>query len=252
MSEEQLAFNIEGMIHEAAVASALAWTGSPLNFTTAYHSPAELDAAFEHWHFLHAHDKTHINSRMWRRSITVPESSKVAGHGFVLYTTDLRCEPWKHADKHETCLCVGDLMYQAICEPCEWNGIADRENDAVELWHDHALPGWRELPIVPSRLRMLDKDSLSKAAKKWVSERRSRCRFLVLRSSLSAVPSAHDTSLAGRRGVATTSPTQPSTRTASLRGRSRFAGRRTSRRSRHALQRRPASGSATKRPEANT
>ena len=61
-------------------------------------------------------------------------------------------------------------MYQAICEPCEWNGITDRENDAVEMWHDHALPGWRELPIVPSRLRMMDKDGLSKAAKKWISE----------------------------------------------------------------------------------
>lgn len=61
-------------------------------------------------------------------------------------------------------------MYQAICEPCGWNGITDRENDAVEMWHDHALPGWRELPIVPSRQRMIDKDGLSKAAKKWISE----------------------------------------------------------------------------------
>ena len=55
---------------------------------------------------------------MWRRPITVPERGEVVGHGFVLYTTDLRCEPWKHADKHELCLCVGDLMYQAVCEPC--------------------------------------------------------------------------------------------------------------------------------------
>jgi len=106
VTEEQLAFDIEGMIHEAAVEAAPKWTGAPLHFTTKYHSPAELDAAFEHWHFLHAHDMTHINSRMWHRSITVPESSQVGGHGFVLYTTDLRCEPWKHADKHETCLCV--------------------------------------------------------------------------------------------------------------------------------------------------
>lgn len=68
MTEEQLAFDIEGMIHEAAVAAAPKWTGAPLHSTTKYHSPAELDAAFEHWHFLHAHDKTHINSRMWHRS----------------------------------------------------------------------------------------------------------------------------------------------------------------------------------------
>jgi len=142
--------------------------GAPLHFTTVSYPPAELDAALDHWMFLHAHDKTHVN--MWRHSITVPDNAQVAGHDFALYTTDLRCEPWKHADRHESCQCVGDLMYQAICEPCEWNAITDHENVAVELWHDHALPGWRELPIVPSRLRMTDKDGLSKAAKKWIGE----------------------------------------------------------------------------------
>ena len=63
---------------------------------------------------------------MWRRSITVPENAQVARHEFALYTTDLRCEPWKHADEHETCLCVGDLMYQAICEPCATPGPSNR------------------------------------------------------------------------------------------------------------------------------
>jgi len=69
------------------------------------------------------------------------------------------------ATSTRTDLCVGALMYQPICKPCEWSGITDRENDAVEMWHDHALPSWRELPIVPSRLRLMDKDGLSKAAK---------------------------------------------------------------------------------------
>lgn len=170
MSDEQLAFDIEGMLHEARVEAAPAWSGAPLHFTTAYYSPDDLDAAFEHWQFLHAQDKTHVNSRMWHRSITVPENGQVAGHGFVLYTTDLRCEPWKHSDSHESCTCVGELMYQAICEPCEWNGIADHENAAVEMWHDHALAGWRELPVVPSRLRMMDKDALAKSATKWIVE----------------------------------------------------------------------------------
>lgn len=167
---DQLAFDIEGMLHEAAVESADEWHGAPLHFTTAYYPPTELDAALEHWTFLHAHDKTHINSRMWRHSITFPESDQVAGHGLVLYTTDLHCEPWKHPDKQESCTCVGDLMYQAICDPCEWNGITDSENGVVEMWHDHALPGWRQLPVVPSRLRMMDKDGLSEAAKKWIVE----------------------------------------------------------------------------------
>lgn len=167
MSEEQLAFDIEGMLHEAAVESTPEWRGAPLHFTTVYYPPAELDAALDHWMFLHAHDKTHVN--MWRHSITVPDNAQVAGHGFALYTTGLRCEPWKHADRHESCQCVGDLMYQAICEPCEWNAITDHENVAVELWHDHALPGWRELPIVPSRLRAMDTDRMSKATNNWIA-----------------------------------------------------------------------------------
>jgi hypothetical protein len=166
VSEEQLTFDIEGMLHEAAVESTPEWRGAPLHFTTAYYSPAELDAALDHWMFLHAHDKTHVN--MWRHSITVPDNAQVAGHGFALYTTDLRCAPWKHAVRYESCQCVGDLMYQAICEPCEWSAITDRENVAVELWHDHGLPGWRELPIVPSRLRAMDRDQMSKATKKWI------------------------------------------------------------------------------------
>lgn len=88
----------------------------------------------------------------------------------MLYTADLRCEPWKHSDQHDGCTCLGELMYQTICDPCEWHGITDSENDAVEMWHDHALPGWRELPIVSSRLRVMDKDGLSKATKKWIGE----------------------------------------------------------------------------------
>lgn len=170
VSDEQLTFDIEGMIHDAAVAAAPEWTGAPLHFTTAFYPPSELDAAFEHWQFLHARDSVRISSRMWHRSITVAEGGEVSGHGLLLYTADLRCERWTHADREETCMCVGELIYQSICGPCEWSAIADRENHAVELWHDHALPGWRDLPIVPSRLRMADKDCLSKSAKKWITE----------------------------------------------------------------------------------
>lgn len=74
MTEEQLAFDIEGMLHEAAAESTPEWRGAPLHFTSAYYPPAELDAALEHWIFLHAHDNTHFNSRMWRHSIKVPRS----------------------------------------------------------------------------------------------------------------------------------------------------------------------------------
>ena len=111
MTEEQFAFDIEAMLHEAQVEAAPEWTGAPLHFTTDYYPPEALDAALEHWQFLHAHDISHVNSRMWRRSIMVPENSQIADHRSVLYPTDLRCEAWKHTDNHESCQCLGDLMY---------------------------------------------------------------------------------------------------------------------------------------------
>ena len=55
----QLAFDIEGILHQAAVEAAPPWAGAPLHFTTAYYSPAELGAAYAHWQFLHRHDSSH-------------------------------------------------------------------------------------------------------------------------------------------------------------------------------------------------
>ena len=44
--DAQLAFDIEGILRQAAVEAAPPWAGAPLHFTTAYYSPAELGAAF--------------------------------------------------------------------------------------------------------------------------------------------------------------------------------------------------------------
>jgi hypothetical protein len=92
-ADDQLAFDIEGLIHEAQVAAAPPWTGAPLHFTTDYYAPAELDAAFEHWQFLHGLSNSHAVSRMWHPAIAVPRSFKVGAHRFDLYDVDLRCEP---------------------------------------------------------------------------------------------------------------------------------------------------------------
>ena len=144
MTEEQLAFDIEAMLHESAVEAAPEWSGAPLAFTTAYWTPPNLEAAHEHWQFLHKLDQSRTQSRMWHRAIAVPGRVAVGDHGFDLFTADLRCEPWTHGEAHGGCQCVGDLIYQAICEPDGWHVIASDENSAVEGWHDHAFPGWRE------------------------------------------------------------------------------------------------------------
>ena len=108
---------------------------------------------------------------MWHRAIAVPEGVEVGEHGFDLFTVDLRCDPWKHPAPHAGCACIGDLTYMAICEPHAWRVIASDENAAVEGWHDHAFPGWRDLPVVPARLRNIGELGLSKAARKWVEQR---------------------------------------------------------------------------------
>ena len=102
--------------------------------------------------------------------MAAPGGFNLGDHSFDLFTADLRCEPWKHADPHRGCLCVGDLVYQSICAPCGWDAIASDENSAVEHWHDHALCGWRDLPVVPARLRRTDSIGLSRAARKWIAE----------------------------------------------------------------------------------
>jgi hypothetical protein len=164
VTEEQLTFDIEGMIHEGAGEAAPAWTGAPLHFTTAYYSPADLDAAFAHWQLLHKLDNSHAESRMWHRAMTVPGGMELGADVFDMFTAGLRCEPWQHPESRGDCCCLGDLTYQAICEPCGWQVIADDENTAVEDWHDHGVPGWRELPIVPTRLRDIEKTGLSKGS----------------------------------------------------------------------------------------
>lgn len=145
----QLAFDIEGMIHAAQIEAAPPWQGAPLHFTVDYDPPHELEAAFEHWLFLNGRSNSHAASRMWHRAIAGPGDFNLGEHGFDLFTAELRCETSKHEDPRAGCTCVGDLTYQAICEPCGWNSIEGSENAAVESWHDHALLGWRQLPIVP-------------------------------------------------------------------------------------------------------
>lgn len=47
------------------------------------------------------------------------------------------------------CLCVGGLIHRGACLHCDWEGeVRTHCNAAVEDAHDHAWPGWRDLPVV--------------------------------------------------------------------------------------------------------
>lgn len=57
-----------------------------------------------------------------------------------------------------------------MCESCDWHQVNVGENTAVESWHDHAVPGWRELPIVPAHIPLSDGTKLTRTAEAWSSD----------------------------------------------------------------------------------
>ncbi|WP_313540078.1 DUF6349 family protein [Leifsonia aquatica] len=170
MPDGQLAFDIDALIHEATVEAALPWHGAPLHFTVDYYPPADLDAAFAQWQFLNGAFASVPRSHMWHRSITGADGLELGGHRAVQFTADLRCLPDEREDSHPGCNCVGGLVTQLTCEPCEWHVIGADENDAVESWHDHAFHGWRDLPVVPARIRVRNERGLTKPAIEWIAE----------------------------------------------------------------------------------
>lgn len=156
MSTAQLAFDIDAVIHQADVDAAPAWDGAPLRYHEEYRTPAELDAAWARWKFENGNFGCIPYSHMWHddsyRRSALPE---IGAHQCSFYTADTRCNGGQFGGPghdHAPGELPDELMYQIICTTCRWHTINTRENDAVEAWHDHALPGWRELPIVPAKL----------------------------------------------------------------------------------------------------
>lgn len=157
----QLAFDIDELVREDLRASAPEWQGAPLHFTTDYYAPQELVDAFLHWKFLNGNFGSIPRSHMWHTDYHgIDGRLRFGEHDLVMFSADLRAE---HG--HEG---PGDLMHMAMCEPCEWHQISKSENDTAEGWHDHAIPGWRELPVVPAQIRVRNEKGLTPLAKKWI------------------------------------------------------------------------------------
>lgn len=154
----------------------------PLGFTTAYFDPKTLvDAtrlaadAFGPWPFEGA---PHI-SQMWSASLC-GGFMELEHHDLYELTCDTRCKCQMRslvADR-VPCSNLGDLLYQSVCTKCRWHYIGS-EQQCVAAWHDHAFPGWRELPVVPLDVRpfgggMHPKNAMEKGqakkARAWVDE----------------------------------------------------------------------------------
>lgn len=158
----QLAFDFEEFEREDARARLHEWAGAPLRFHTDYYPPAMLDEAFEHWRFINGSFGSFARSHMWHRSLA-HRSTEFGEHRAEAFSVDLRPEPGEAGP--------GDLLTMIVCEPCEWHSPAGRENEAVEAWHDHAVPGWRDLPVIPQAVRVRSESGLKKVALRWIEQR---------------------------------------------------------------------------------
>lgn len=141
---QQIAFNIQDLLREAELDAAPEWTGTPLHFHTVYATPEEHADAFARWQLEHGTFGSIPASHMWHPTLT-HSPLEVRGHRLHMLTADTR--PLAHG-----ALRPGSLLYQANCPTCQWHHITDTENAAVEAAHDHAMPGWADLPLFPARL----------------------------------------------------------------------------------------------------
>lgn len=67
----------------------------------------------------------------------------------VVIHANLSCHHIKSRDGQ--CECVGNRVYRSICEHCGFHSAVYADEDAAVLdGLDHAYPGWRDSPIVPS------------------------------------------------------------------------------------------------------
>ncbi|MFC4244990.1 DUF6349 family protein [Gryllotalpicola reticulitermitis] len=164
--DEQLAFDIDALIHEADVRTAPAWEGAPLHFTTAYWTPEQLTAAFDRWTFEHGRFDSLRTSHMWHPAVTMEHANaNTTGHDLRVFSVDLRCHHYR-----ERCSCMGDLLYRAICHNCAWHHDGT-ESQIVAAWHDHAWPGWRELPIIPITIAKTDDQNRpTTKCLEWITE----------------------------------------------------------------------------------
>lgn len=154
---------IDQLIAEDTIANLPTWAGAPLGFTSRYYSSAELDSAAERRDQLNALKPWADRIRNGWRSDPCGARGIVGTHTIASYTSDTGCM-WDYHQIKEgqrprliseriPCECIGSYLHLTVCDTCELHWISDDWNTVVEAWHDHAFPGWRSLPTLPTKLR---------------------------------------------------------------------------------------------------
>ncbi|UCR89272.1 DUF6349 family protein [Mycetocola spongiae] len=140
----------------------------PPHFTTAYFQADELRAASAYASELYlatapygtpAHAEAwNRKERMWQPSPVDGQYRDANGHQFDLFTAgDGYCPcPSVGFRANPECQCVKPGCVLAQCDTCQWRTFQRGEPAAVAAWHDHAFPGWRDLPVVPPSVKRRD------------------------------------------------------------------------------------------------
>lgn len=158
----QLAFDFTELEREYARGRLETWDGAPLHFTTEFHTPADFDAAFEHWVYLNGHSGSHSRSHMWHRGFADGNGIEINEHRIDIFHVDLSADRDVEGP--------GGELTMAVCEHCRWRTISESENEAIEARHDHALPGWRDLPVVPAEVRVRSEQGITKHGLAWITQ----------------------------------------------------------------------------------
>jgi len=167
MTGEPTLFDLLDFEREAVAATP--WQGAPLAYSAEYHDPADLVAAFERFKAERGDFACIPRSHMWHKSAGgIEDAPAVDGHDLHLFHADGWCREADH--DHSAAPLPGEGMHQAVCGRCQWHHIAPSWQTVVEALHDHALPGWRALPVVPAKLCRFDSTQATAALTRWTSE----------------------------------------------------------------------------------
>ena len=107
----------------------------------------EMDRAWTWWRRTNGRFGAWLLFHQWRVN-DLSSSPLASGHECMTTQAYLGCPPSAHTSAGK-CSCVGGDVWRTVCPPCGWaSEVLTAEQDAVEAWHDHAWPGWRDLPAV--------------------------------------------------------------------------------------------------------
>lgn len=153
---------------------------APLRFHVDHYRASELDAAAEYLADLRKSMpwqewKARGGDRgAWIRASWLTDF-EAAEHRLEQWHSDTRCDDREHRELFDYplhCPCVGAMLTYGACVYCGWWAVG-HEGQIAAWWHDHAMPGWRDLPIVPREIAKwasLGEKPAKKKLDAWVAE----------------------------------------------------------------------------------